>query len=70
MAVTVQPGAQTLRTGIPEALFDLTGREQLTVFDVSPDGTRIAAQIAPIERSLNPVTLVMNWHRELERRTR
>jgi Tol biopolymer transport system component len=65
MAVAVQRGDQSLSTGIPEPLFDLAGREQLIVFDQSPDGTRFLAQLTANERSSNPVTLVVNWHREL-----
>ena len=70
MAVKVQPAEQTLRTGIPEPLFDLTGREQITVLHISPDGTRFAAEVSAVERSLNPVTLVVNWDRELEQKVR
>ena len=69
-SVKVQPGDQTLSTGIPEPLFDLEGREQFTVYDQSPDGTRFVAQLAAGERSTNPVTLVINWPRELEQHAR
>jgi len=55
---------------IPELLFDLTGREQLTVLDKSPDGTHFVAQLAVGERSTNPVTLVINWPRELAQHAR
>jgi len=68
MRVEVQTGDQTLRTGIPEPLFDLAGREQIVVLDVSSDGTRFVAEVSAIERSINPVTLVLNWQRDMERK--
>ncbi len=70
ISVKVQPGVQTLSTGIPEPLFDLTGREQLTIHDQSPDGKRFVAQLDAGERSTNPVTLVTNWPRELAQHAR
>ncbi len=69
-SVKVQLGDQTLSTGIPEPLFDLAGREQFTVYDQSPDGIRFVAQLAAGERSTNPVTLVINWPRELKQHAR
>jgi serine/threonine protein kinase/Tol biopolymer transport system component len=69
-SVKVQLGAQTLSTGIPESLFDLTGREQLTVYDQSPDGKRFVAQLDAGERSANPATLVVNWIRDVEQHGR
>jgi len=70
MRVGVQTGDQTIRTGIPEPLFDLAGREHVSILDVSPDGNRFVAEVSAIERSINPVTLVLNWQRDMERKFR
>ena len=58
------------RTGIPEPLFDLAGREQISILDVSTEGDRFVAEVSAIERSINPVTLVLNWQRDMQRKFR
>jgi Tol biopolymer transport system component len=70
MKVNIQMGERSLRTGIPEPLFDLAGREQISILDVSAEGDRFVAQVSAIERSINPVTLVLNWQRDMERKFR
>jgi len=68
MGVNVETDGSALQVGMGQALFDLEGRVQLAVYDISPDGSRFLASMSASERSINPVTLVVNWESQLPHR--
>jgi Tol biopolymer transport system component/predicted Ser/Thr protein kinase len=65
VGVTFEP---TFAAGIPEALFDPRERDAVgPQYDVTPDGLRFLVN-QPLEQSVvEPLILVQNWARELER---
>jgi Tol biopolymer transport system component len=68
MAVGVEADGSSLNVGVGQALFDLDARVELTVYDVNQDGDRFLASVSSSERSINPVTLVVNWEDQLQGR--
>jgi Tol biopolymer transport system component/predicted Ser/Thr protein kinase len=66
MAVDIETDGPSLQVGMGRVLFDLDSRVQLAVYDISPDGSRFLASVSTSERSVNPVTLVVNWESQLQ----
>jgi Tol biopolymer transport system component len=68
MAVEVEADGSSLNVGIGQALFDLDARVELEVYDISDDGSRFLASVSSSERSINPITLVVNWEGQVQGR--
>jgi hypothetical protein len=80
MAVSIELGAESLRSGNPRELFRrdflggldgiAVGRYAFADFDVAPDGSRFVMfpkVSAPTDRNRGMVTLVSNWFEDLSR---
>ena len=68
MAVDIETDGSSLNVGMGRALFDLDARVELEVHDISDDGSRFLASVSSSERSINPITLVVNWEGQLQGR--
>jgi len=64
--VTLTPSGP--RFGIPKALFDIAGPENIKVFDVARDGKRFLATRSTGRNLNDPMTLVVNWTEALSRK--
>ncbi len=63
MSVAVQPGPQW-EVGSPRPLFPLKNVDEYlfgTPYDVTPDGRKFLVVSAVAEKTVSPITLVLNW---------
>ena len=68
MAVDVTLTAAGPRFGIPKALFDIAGPENIKIFDVTRDGKRFLATRSTGRNLNDPMSLVVNWPGALSRK--
>ena len=67
MAVPVTTGA-TLEAGIPRSLFRMRPVSSVLRYDVTADGERFLVATPVDDRVFAPMTVVLNWSAELDRR--
>ena len=61
MATEVRISGETVEVGATHALFGGIPTGNSYVYEISPDGQRILAAVARVQKSSEPITLVQNW---------